>query len=239
MVQGACQLAAIEPRSVDATSPLAPPWHTRALVALMLVVAAAGTAFAHVAGPSGGVASPGVTAYLPLSIVNLGLLLYVCRIGFGRNILARVFSQGRYDTPRVLVDLGWGACVALALIGTEKTLQWLFGLPESVAAHALVPRTPGERIAWVFVAALVGFSEELVYRGYLQRQLAALSGWLPFGVVAQALLFGIAHGEQGGWAVARFAGYALGLGWLAAVRKSLLPCVLGHVAVDLLAGLAG
>jgi uncharacterized protein len=239
MVQGACQLAAIEPRPVAATAALAPLWHTRALVALMLVVAAAGTAFGHVAGAPGGVVSPGITTYLPLSIVNLGLLLYVCRIGLERNILARVFSQGRYDAPRVLVDLGWGACVALALIGTEKTLQWLFGLPESVAAHALLPRTAGEKIAWVFVAALVGLSEELVYRGYLQRQLAALSGWLPFGVVAQALLFGIAHGEQGGWAVARFAGYALGLGWLAAARKSLLPCVLAHVAVDLLAGLAG
>jgi membrane protease YdiL (CAAX protease family) len=238
MVQGACQLAATEPPPVAATALLAPAWHTRALVALMLLVATAGTAFGDVANAAG-VASPGVSTYLPLSIVNVGLLLYTCRIGLEGNIFARVFSQGRYDAPRALIDLAWGAGAALALIGTEKTLQLLFGLPESVAAHALLPRTTGEKVAWVFVAALVGFSEELVYRGYLQRQLAALSGWLPFGVVAQALLFGIAHGEQGGWAVARFAGYALGLGWLAAARKSLLPCVLGHVAVDVLAGLAG
>jgi len=139
MVQGACQISAIEPPLVAATSLLAPPWHTRALVALMLAVAAAGTALGHVAGPTADVALPVATTYLPLALVNLGLLLYTCRIGLERSILARVFSQGRYDAPRVLADLAWGAGVALALIGAEKTLQWLLGLPESVAAHALLP----------------------------------------------------------------------------------------------------
>jgi uncharacterized protein len=238
MVQGACQVAATAP-PLAATSLLAPPWHTRALVALMLVVAATGTALTHLAEPTTRVALPVATSYLALAMVNLGLLVYTSRIGLESNILARVFSQGRYDTRRLLADLAWGAGAALALIGAENALQWLLGLPESVAAHALLPHTAGEKLAWVLVAALVGLSEEVVYRGYLQRQLAALAGWLPFGVVAQALLFGIAHGEQGGWAVARFAGYALGLGWLAIARKSLLPCVLAHAAVDLLAGLAG
>lgn len=238
MLQGACQIVASGPRHVAATSLLAPPWHTRLLVAFMLTVAGAGTALSHVAGPTA-VVSPVATTYLALSIVNLGLLLYTCRVGLERNILARLFSHGHYDAPRLLADLACGVGAALALIGAENALGWLVGLPESVAAHALLPHSAGEKFAWVLVATLVGFSEELVYRGYLQRQLAALAGWRPFGVVAQALLFGIAHGEQGGWAVARFAGYALGLGWLAIARKSLLPCVLGHVAVDLLAGLAG
>jgi uncharacterized protein len=239
MVQGACQIVAVQPRPAVATSLLAPPWHTRLLVALMLLVAGAGTALGHVAGPTAGIVAPVAGTYFALSIVNLGLLLYTCRIGLERNILARLFSQGRYDGARLLADLACGAGAALALIGAESALQWLLGLPESVSAHALLPHSAGEKLIWVLIATLVGFSEELVYRGYLQRQLAALAGWLPFGAVAQALLFGIAHGEQGGWAVARYAGYALGLGWLAIARKSLLPCVLGHVAVDLLAGLAG
>jgi uncharacterized protein len=239
MVQGACQVVAVEPRPVAATSLLAPAWHTRLLVALMLAVAGAGTALGQIAGPTAVVVSPVATTYLALSTVNLGLLFYACRVGLERNILARLFSQGRYDASRLLADLACGAGAALALIGAENALQWLLGLPESVSAHALLPHSAGEKLVWVLVATLVGFSEELVYRGYLQRQLAALAGWLPFGVIAQALLFGIAHGEQGGWAVARFAGYALGLGWLSIARKSLLPCVLGHVAVDLFAGLAG
>ena len=238
MLQGACQIVAVEARPAAATSLLAPPWHTRLLVALMLAVAGAGTALGYVAGPTA-VVSPVATTYLVLSTVNLGLVLYTCRVGLDRNIVARLFSQGRYDASRLLADLAWGAGAALALIGAENALQWLLGLPESVAAHALLPHGPGEKFIWVLVATLVGFSEELVYRGYLQRQLTALAGWLPFGVVAQALLFGIAHGEQGGWAVARVTGYARGLCWLAIARKSLLPCVLGHVAVDLLAGLAG
>ena len=237
MVQGACQLAASETPRAEVPSLLAPPWHTRALVGLMLAVAGAAVGLGAGASPSD-VASP-VAAYLPLAIVNVGLLLYTCRVGLERSILGRVFSQGPYDWRRVRVDLACAVGVALALIVAESALQSLLGLPESTAAHALLPRTLAEKLAWLLVAVIVGVSEEVVYRGYLQRQLAALSGWLPFGVLAQALLFGIAHGEQGGWAVARFAVYALGLGWLAAARKSLLPCALGHVVVDLLAGWVG
>lgn len=227
------------PPHADAIALLAPPWHTRALVGLMLIVAAAGLALGQGARPAAGATSVVATTYLPLALVNAGLLLYVCRVERGRGLFARLFSQGRYDARRVATDLACACGVAVALIAAESGLQWLLDLPESVAAHALLPHTVGEKFAWVLVAALVGFCEELVYRGYLQRQLAALSGSLPFGVVAQALLFGIAHGEQGGWAVARFALYGLGLGWLAVARKSVLPGLLGHSAVDVLAGLMG
>ena len=236
MVQGACQAVFAPPR-VGTTELLAPAWHTHVLVGSMLAVTAAGVALPQVAPPSRAAASPLAATYLTLALVNLGLLGFVCRVGLERNILARLFSQRRSGAHGLLVDVAWGAALALAIVGAENLAQWLLGLPESLAAHALMPHSASEKLAWVFLGALIGISEELVYRGYLQRQLAGLSGWLPFGVVAQALLFGIAHGEQGGWAVARFAVYALGLGWVAAARQSLLPCVLGHVAIDLLAGI--
>lgn len=120
----------------------------------------------------------------------------------------------------------------MLLILAENSLQTRWGMPESTAAHALLPTTASAHVAWFCVAALVGLSEELVYRGYLQRQLGAASGQPLVGIVAQALLFGIAHGEQGPWAVARFAAYAVALGGLAAARKSLVPGILCHVALD-------
>ncbi len=69
-------------------------------------------------------------------------------------------------------------------------------------------------------------------------QLSALTGQVPLAIAVQALLFGIAHGEQGAWAVARFALYGLALGWVAATRRSLLPTMLCHAAIDVYAALS-
>ncbi len=90
---------------------------------------------------------------------------------------------------------------------------------------------------WAAVAVSVGFCEEVVFRGYLQRQFEGFWGkpWLAVGL--QALLFGVAHGEQGASAVARAALYGVGFGALARWRRSLLPGVLCHAWTDLASGL--
>jgi membrane protease YdiL (CAAX protease family) len=85
---------------------------------------------------------------------------------------------------------------------------------------------------------LIGWTEELVYRGYLRQQLTALSGSVVLGVLLQAFLFGVAHGEQGPWAVARFAAYGAAFGGVAARERTIVPCVLCHVVLDLYAGFA-
>lgn len=218
---------------------LAPAWHTRALVALLLAVAATGSLLEPAALHVSSTSSPLLRVYLPLVLANALLGAYASGVGLRRNILAELLVQPRASRSRWRGDLAAGVALALAVVAAESGLQRLLGLPESLAAHAMSPRSVGEKLAWVPVAALVGFTEELVYRGYLQRQLTALSGWLPFGVVAQALLFGIAHGEQGAAAVVRFAVYAVAFGSVAAWRRSLLPGVLAHVLVDWLAAVGG
>jgi membrane protease YdiL (CAAX protease family) len=104
---------------------------------------------------------------------------------------------------------------------------------------AILPHTGAERIAWVVVAASVGFCEEVVYRGYLQTQLAGWTGNVAAAIVAQAALFGLAHGEQGAAVAARFALYGVGFGVLARWRGSLAPGIVCHIGVDLAGGLLG
>jgi membrane protease YdiL (CAAX protease family) len=208
-------------------------------VLLMLVVAATGTALQTRAATLHDTATQLTTSYLPLLLVNVGLSIYVSRVGLGRSIYWELFGAGRRAAGGALVDVACAAALAVGLIGAEKGLQMLSGSGVGVAGHALVPASHLARVSWLALAPIIGLSEELVYRGYLQRQLTALSGRLWFGVTLQALLFGIAHGEQGGSAVARFAVYGLALGWVAAARRTILPCVLCHVALDLAAGLGG
>jgi membrane protease YdiL (CAAX protease family) len=214
-----------------------PAWHTQLLLCLLLVVPVAGICLGSKATPDA-TSSKLASAYLPLLLVNVGLVAYVARCGLGRSIFWQLVGE-RPRARSLLVEGAWALGLLAALIAAENLLNSLQVLPESVAAHTLVAASPLEKACWLIVAVAVGFSEELVYRGYLRQRLTTLTNSASFGVCAQAMLFGVAHGEQGSWAVARFALYALGFGWVAYRRGSIWACALCHVALDAYAGLAG
>jgi membrane protease YdiL (CAAX protease family) len=223
---------------------IAPPWHTAALVALVLAVAAAG-AFLHIAPHARPTthAPPFLAAVGPLVVVELGLAAYVCR-GRVAN-LAELVGATWHSLRRARGDLALAAVVFATIELGEAALAPRAPVAPTApsayardAALAILPRTPGEALLWIGVAAIVAFSEELVYRGYLQTQFTAWTRRAGLATVLQAALFGSAHLEQGAPAAARFAGYAVILGILARTRGSLVPGMLGHFAVDATSGLA-
>jgi membrane protease YdiL (CAAX protease family) len=222
---------AVDPRTV-------PAWHPTALVALMLLVSAAGSVLSArhstLAEPHGPLI---LRAYLPLLLVSWGLLLYVCRVGRPRFVFGELVRSGVYTPSRLLSDVALGCCAGAALIAGEVGWQSAFGSARNAAAAALLPSTSLERAVWCVVALSAGVSEELVYRGYLALELTRFTGSRAVGVLGQALLFALAHGEQGSGAMLRFFVYAVGFGVLARARRSLVPGMLAHVGVDLIAGL--
>jgi membrane protease YdiL (CAAX protease family) len=109
--------------------------------------------------------------------------------------------------------------------------------PSSSLWGFLLPNGPLESLLWVGVAIMAGVCEEVVYRGYLQPQLWALSGSLPLSIALQALIFGVAHVYQGWRPTIITAVYGLVFGLLAAWRKSIVPGAIAHSIVDLIAGL--
>src|SRR5439155_18386656 len=133
------------------------------------------------------------------------------------------------------VDVLLAAIVFVAIDGSEALFARA-GVAPSAAVIAMLPHRFGERAAWALVAASVGLSEEVVYRGYLQTQLAAWRG-ATLGIILQAALFGVAHGQQGLATAARFAVYGLLLGALARWRRSRVPGILAHVTIDIVSGL--
>jgi CAAX protease family protein len=236
VLQRACQ--SFELAGVHEEQLLAPLWHTRLLLLLLLAVpAAAITLHEGSVAPATSTASRMVVVYAPLLVTSAGLALYVARLGLPGWCYRELLGKEWLSPDRVAIDVALAALLTIALLGVETALISLAGIPQSLASHALVARTSVERWLWLPIATTIGVSEELVYRGYLQRQFTAISQSAGVGIVAQALLFGIAHGEQGGTAVIRFAAYGAAFGGLARSRKSLLPCVLSHVAIDSLAGL--
>jgi membrane protease YdiL (CAAX protease family) len=219
---------------------IAPAWHTTALIALIVAVAATGTLLTRrgvaVEAPVAP-ASQGAALYVQMTLVAWGLLFYVCRVGRRRSALSTLVGEGWTSARRAVTDLGLAAAGWILIEACELGWMRLFAPSGSAAVAAMLPHTALARAAWVVVSVSVGLSEEVVYRGYLQAQLAAFTRRPRAAWVLQALLFGLAHAEQGASAMARLAAYGLALGALARWRRSLLPGILCHVWTNLASGL--
>ena len=85
----------------------------------------------------------------------------------------------------------------------------------------------------------MGFVEEVVFRGYLQRQFIGWArGGVVAGVLASAVVFGGAHAYQGVRNIALLTVFGVLFSLLALYRRSLRAGMFAHSWHDLIAGLA-
>lgn len=120
---------------------------------------------------------------------------------------------------------------------------WLVARYASRLIHYLLPshRPPGsvaDSTSALLIAILTsiaaGVAEELIFRGYLQKQFTALCGGnLGAGLLIQATLFALFHGYRQVLPtfIQHFC-FGLMAGLLAHWRKSLLPGMIGHAWLD-------
>jgi membrane protease YdiL (CAAX protease family) len=212
--------------------------HLAVLSAILLGIAAVGyLALSHPAAGTGSVA--GAALYLPLLAAEWALFLYM-RMGMKRRgvAIADLISARPLSLRTMLIDMLLG----LALLGLWLAVEYLFdglaGAPSSPAVQRLLVRNIADVPLWVALALSAGFVEELVFRGYMQRQFAALLRRPLWGVAAQAVLFGVTHGYQGALPVLRITVFGLIFGFAAFGRRSLVPGMVAHAAVDVIGGLA-
>jgi membrane protease YdiL (CAAX protease family) len=106
-------------------------------------------------------------------------------------------------------------------------------------ALRIFPRSRGELAAYICLSLTAGICEEFIFRGFVVAALfrAGLSAWLA--VVTSSVMFGLVHLYQG-----RNGSLGTGLlGILFAVVRvayySLLPVIVWHAALDVVAGIAG
>jgi membrane protease YdiL (CAAX protease family) len=103
----------------------------------------------------------------------------------------------------------------------------------------LMPHGIAEAVLWVLLSISAGISEEIVFRGYLQRQLTAFTGCTSLALFLQVAVFGIAHGYQGVRSCLAIAIYGSLFTLLALWRKSLRPGMIAHAWTDIAGGLLG
>ena len=126
---------------------------------------------------------------------------------------------------------------------TGKAEKALATDPEQIerlrALAVLAPANGREIAAWALLCLLVGFIEEIVFRGYLQRQFIGWArGGVVAGVLASAFVFGSAHAYQGVRGMVLLTVFGALFSMLALHRGSLRAGIFAHAWHDLIAGLA-
>jgi hypothetical protein len=148
------------------------------------------------------------------------------------DVIGGRWTRGLY----VLRDVGLGIAFILIFGGAVQVLTHVLNVAPPPRMLEMLPQTPIELIAWVFLSLTGGFCEEVIFRGYLQRQLSALTHSVMIGIVLQALVFGMAHGYQGWKLMSLIALYGACFGVLAHWRRSLRPGIIGHALQDTAGG---
>jgi uncharacterized protein len=223
---------------------VAPRWHTILLVGLFLALTLSGALFQREAH-----SQPGkllqhahiVQLYLSLIAMEWGLLLYVWRGGLRRSgTKLRELIGGRWRNPKdVAVDVGLALGLWIVWMIVEKGWNRWLEASHAASIQTFLPRQWYEVLLWVGVSVSAGICEEVVFRGYFQRQFEVFvrSKWIA--LFLQAALFGIAHGYQGVEACMKITVFGALYGLLALWRGSLRPGMIAHGASDILSGIFG
>jgi membrane protease YdiL (CAAX protease family) len=137
-----------------------------------------------------------------------------------------------------LVRLAGSALVLLALAATAGLRKAEVDAETMKRAEAMLPKTRGERAAFVAVMLVVGAGWELLYRGYLLWALEPKLGTIAAVLVASCA-YGAAHGYRGrGPFIGAMAG-ALAFTLAYALTRSLWWLMLLHMGLPLVGLLAG
>jgi membrane protease YdiL (CAAX protease family) len=202
--------------------------------------------------PAGGGAQAGQLAghnkaipiYLTATIMDWALLYY-CWAGVhhrGGNL--STLSGGRWTCWKdVAVDVGIALPFWVLWTGAAYGVHWLLALRlfgndaggvKTVAS--LLPQSALEIVVWIGTSITAGICEEMAFRGFLQRQLHALSGNIVLAVVGQGVVFGLMHSYQGWTNVVVISVLGILFGALAAWRGNLRANMIAHAWGDIWEG---
>jgi membrane protease YdiL (CAAX protease family) len=231
MTQNSDPISSPEDRKI-----IAPVWHT----VVLLAVFAALTILGWFAQRSAQVHAPSPAPPSRLLPLQIQAIIFewatVVWVWFGvrrKGVRVRELVAGQWPNARfVLVDILLGGGLWVLWVGISRIENSLLGPNHALDA---IPYPVGllESILAVAVAISAGFCEEIVFRGYFQRQFRALSGSALIAVLLQAMVFGVSHIYQGVRLASMVVLYGMLFGVLAVWRRSLRPGIIAHVWSDI------
>jgi membrane protease YdiL (CAAX protease family) len=241
-------------------------WHTILLVAAIIALSIHGASrFSTIHGQIDRFATYGFTAAIELAM----LVWVILGLRLRKISLRSLFGSCPINIRSIAMDLGFALTFWIASLMVLGTLSIAWSGVEVVLTHhapatraaaqpgqaplvpdpsqlnelremaQLAPDNGREVAAWALLCLLVGLVEEIIFRGYLQRQFISWArGRVAVGVLASAVVFGGAHGYEGVRRMFLLAAFGVLFNLLALYRRSLRPGIFAHAWHDFIAGLA-
>jgi membrane protease YdiL (CAAX protease family) len=218
---------------------LAPLWHTALLIAILLGVSVLSARMLG-GGPADAVDSNSKTPLYISIFISEWALFYFVVAGVRRTgtrlqqLIGRPWSNAK-DTSIDFLTAALFFVVANGLLRVVKAALYSGSRIENGAA--VLPHRTDEFIAFALLSITAGICEEVVFRGYLQKQFLAISKSASIAILAQAVIFGFSHGYQGLKSMIVITVYAVLFGLLAQWRRSLMPGIVAHAWQDIFSGI--
>jgi membrane protease YdiL (CAAX protease family) len=216
------------------TEPTFPIWHVAVLLGMLAGIV--GLSTTHSAAGNG--ISHRQARYLVIAAYEWAMVIWIalgCHIEGGS--LCRFLSDFELRRRPILRDSGLAVGFLFIANFFLSLLRHLVAATPTGALRQFLPHTLMEDAAYLALTVTASFCEELIYRGYLQRQFTAWTGSLSIGVLFQGIVFGASHAYQGRAMVLVVAAHGCLLGLLAAWRRSLRPGMIAHLFQDAVGGL--
>jgi len=184
-----------------------------------------------------------VKMYLATILFQWLLTAFVAWRAFARGLSSRELGiSSAASFPLLAVTIAGAALIAAAHWANVRRMA-RSDHPNAERLRALglrlFPRSNSELSLFIVLSLTAGICEEFLFRGFVMAALfrAGLAAWLV--VILSSAMFGVAHLYQG-------KGGSLGTGILGTlfalvrlVYRSLLPAVVWHAVLDIVAGIAG
>jgi hypothetical protein len=190
---------------------------------------------------SGGSVLPQGRNILPfyLSIIALEWALVATVRGAIKNkgISLWELIGGRWKSWKdAFLDVG----IFVPFVGVWEGSAWLLhrvlGPDSARSVDTMLPRSALEIALWIVVSLSAGICEEIVYRGYFQKQFAAYTNSVAAAVVLQGIVFGVAHSYQGAKQDIIISVLGIVYGLLAVWRTNLRVNMMAHAWSDIWSG---
>ena len=223
---------------------IAPVWHTIVLLLLFL----GNSYFSATSMPTAREGPPPERILILQYGVTIGFeffLLLLVWVGLRlKGVKLRELIGGRWQAVEdflldFVIALGFVVAALVMLAGVSSLLGMRNASQVSEVkrlANMLGPQSGVSMAMFVLVSCTAGLVEEILFRGYLQRQISALSGNIYVGLIGSAILFGLGHGYEGARRMVLIAVLGAMFGLLTLLRKSLRPGMMAHALFDSLQG---
>jgi uncharacterized protein len=217
-------------------SAVAPAWHTALVLLALLGLSLIGALMGNLPGVN---AHGRIGGYFLIGAFEWAMVAFIWYGMRSRGIRMADLVGGRWARPRDFFrDCGIAiGFIVVCGVGMVNGVGYLLKATPDPAFLNMLPQTPIEMICYVLLSLTAGFCEEVIFRGYLRRQFAALTGSAAGGIVLQGIAFGASHGYQGWKFMLLITLYGSTFGLLVYWRRSLRPGMIAHAVQDGVGGI--